>query len=250
MELLSEILIELAATVVLLGLASLAVSWALLKGLKPHWVILTGSLVVILYAAATFLLGQTGSHPDSMAAFQKSFDQVWDLKTKSMTDSKLSPADIETVKQLCQKYLVWAWPSWVLLGSLGLGFFAYYLVSAVLSRVTPRVTRPLPFWQWRVPEPLIFGLIVGGLIKIFAKEDTFIDVIGNNLLVFFVMIYTFGGMTILSFYFQKWKLPRVARFLSYVVIFELTFNSICFLGILDVWFDFRKLKTPPPEPVQ
>jgi uncharacterized protein YybS (DUF2232 family) len=80
-------------------------------------------------------------------------------------------------------------------------------------------------------------------------ENSPMDILGNNFLVFFVGLYTLSGLSIVSFFFHKWRLPAAIRILSYLVLLNLIFETICCFGVLDVWFDFRKLKSSPKEPV-
>lgn len=250
MEILAGLLAELVSAFLILGMASLAAYWALLKGFKPRTVVIMGAAIVAINAGGSFLAAQMGSHPDSLAAIHRVFDQMWQMNAKNMADQKISPTEIEFFRKIWEKYVEQAFPAWILIGAMGAGFVAYYLVSSVVSRSNPRVFPPLPFWQWMVPEPLVFGLIMALLIKVLVPENHWSDIVANNLLVFFSVIYTFAGVTIVSYYFQRWRLPGLARVIGYLAIILLTSNSICVLGVLDIWMDFRKLKKPPMEPAK
>lgn len=122
-------------------------------------------------------------------------------------------------------------------------------------RVTPKIPRPMRFRDWVLPEPLVFGLVVGGLLKVAQgmlqltpDQSTVVEVIANNLLVLFVGIYAMAGLCIISFFLHKWRLPSIVRFLGYfLLLLSAGFQIPCALGVLDVWFDFRKLKSPPLE---
>ncbi len=207
-----------------------------------------GAAAVVAFVGGSFLLGQLGPHPDTPASIQQSFDQSWQLTARSLAENKMTPADIELVKNYCLKYFLWSFPAWLLVGALGAGFVAYYLVSSVLSRSDPRVSPPISFSLWMVPEPMVFGLIAAGLIKVLVNENTWMDLVGDNFLVFFSVLYTFAGLTIMSFYFQKWRFPSMARLLGYIAVMLLSSNLICpILGVLDIWLDFRKIKKTPPE---
>jgi hypothetical protein len=221
-DILLSLAAELATALVFLGMASLAVYWALVRGFKPHTAILAGALMIIIYVGGSFALDQTGPHPDSWTSIQQTFDQIWQTKSKTLIDDKMPQADVDAIQALFKKYFLFCLPAWIIVGSLLLGLLAYYLVSA-------------------------FGLIVGGVVILVSPPNTWMEMVGDNLLVLFLAVYTFAGLTITSFYFKKWRFPVVARVLSYALLFELTFNAVCILGIMDIWLDFRKLKKPPTE---
>ena len=247
MDILLSLAAELATALVFLGMASLAVYWALVRGFKPHTAILAGALMIIIYVGGSFALDQTGPHPDSWTSIQQTFDQIWQTKSKTLIDDKMPQADVDAIQALFKKYFLFCLPAWIIVGSLLLGLLAYYLVSAIGTRFTARIVPPIPFWRWMVPEPVVFGLIVGGVVILVSPPNTWMEMVGDNLLVLFLAVYTFAGLTITSFYFKKWRFPVVARVLSYALLFELTFNAVCILGIMDIWLDFRKLKKPPTE---
>lgn len=248
MDILLSVIVELATSLIFLGLASLAVYWALVRGFKPRIAILMGALIILVYVGGSFAADQLSSHPDSWASIQQTFDEIWQVKAKALAEDKMPQSDIDLIQSLFKEYFLFCLPAWIISGSLFAGFLGYYLVSAFGSRITSRITAPIPFWRWVVPEPLIFGLILGGGVKLLAPEKTWMAMVGDNLLVLFLFIYTFAGLTVTSFYFRKWRFPTIARLLTYALLFELTFNAVCILGIADIWLDFRKLKKQSAEP--
>jgi uncharacterized protein YybS (DUF2232 family) len=248
LDLALDIFIKLGVVIVFMGMTSLAAAWALLRGFKPRTVVLTGTLTLTLFLAALFLLVQSNLKQDSLPIFQHYFDDTWNHQSQWLKDSGFAQDKIDLFKEIYQKYIFYSFPAWLVVNSLFMGLLAYYLSSSILSRVTTRVSKPIHFREWVVPEPLVFGLIVGGLLKIAFKENSPMDILGDNFLVFFVGLYTLSGLSIVSFFFHKWRLPAAIRFLSYLVLLNLIFETICFFGVLDVWFDFRKIKSVPVEP--
>jgi hypothetical protein len=245
LDILVSAIAELATSLIFLGLASLAVYWSLVRGFQPRTAILLGALMILVYVGGSFAADQMSSHPDSWTSIQQTFDQIWQLKAKALADDKMPQADIDLIQSLFKEYFLFCLPAWIVSGSLFAGFLAYYLVSVIGSRITSRISLPIPFWQWVVPEHMIFGLILGGAVKLLVPENSGWAMVGDNLLVLFMFIYTFAGLTITSFYFKKWRFPTIARLLTYALLFELTFNAVCILlGIADIWLDFRKLKKP------
>jgi len=252
-----SVVATLVTSIIFLGLASLAVYWALVRGFKPRTAILMGAMMIMVYVGGSFAADQIGSNPNSLKSIEEVFNQNMQAKIKSLADEKVPQEEIDQLQVNLKKYLLYCFPAWIISGAFFLGFLAYYLVSSTGSRITSRIAQPTSLSEWVVPEPMIFGLILGGVIKLSAPENTWMEIVGNNILVLFVVIYSFAGVPIISFYFKKWRFPMIARFLSYLLLFslalnfeliELMFGNVFFiLGVMDIWLDFRKLKKPPME---
>jgi len=204
LDILFGLAFKLATLLVFVGLASFAVYWALLRGYKPRTAILLGTLMVLVYVGYPFIIDWMGHKTDTWNDLAQAFQQICQEKSKDMAADKMPQTDIDAILGLLQKYFLYCFPAWMVAGALLTGFLSYYFVSAVASRFTGRITAPVPFWQWAVPEPFIFGLILAGGLKLFAGDNARLDIVANNLLVLFVAIYTFAGLTITSYYFRKW----------------------------------------------
>jgi uncharacterized protein YybS (DUF2232 family) len=57
------------------------------------------------------------------------------------------------------------------------------------------------------------------------------------------VVYLFQGLAIVSYYFERWKLPRLFRTAAYAIILIQQFFTLgaMLLGLFDMWFDFRRL---------
>jgi uncharacterized protein YybS (DUF2232 family) len=97
--------------------------------------------------------------------------------------------------------------------------------------------------HWRAPEPLIWGVIACGLIMLMPA--TGIRLLGVNGLLVLLTIYFMQGIAVVSFYFEKKKLPRVIRVVLYMMIAfqQLLLLVIICIGLFDMWINFRKLDT-------
>jgi uncharacterized protein YybS (DUF2232 family) len=246
LETVLDFLLNLFLLVVAIGLTCLASSWTLLRGFRPRTAVLTGAAVMALLASVILMLGLLGQNAGPVATLHQQFEESWKMIVQRWFVGV--PKDkIGVFKTVYDKYVFMAFPAWLAISCLLAGFLAYYLSSTLLFRATARVPKPLAFREWVVPEPLVFGLIVGGLLKIFTPENSWADIAGDNLLIFFTGLYTLGGFSIVSFFLNKWRLPGFLRFVSYVVLLNLVIESICAIGVLDVWLDFRKIKKTTPE---
>jgi len=107
------------------------------------------------------------------------------------------------------------------------------------------------FRAWALPERLIWLVIVAGL-GIMAPWPP-LPKIAINALLLLAIVYCFQGMSVTVFFMEKWKVPLLLRSFIYVMIIFQSLGTVAllFLGIADIWIDFRKLKKPiAPEPGQ
>ena len=105
-----------------------------------------------------------------------------------------------------------------------------------------------PLNHWRAPEPLVWGVIGCGLIVLIP--DMGIRLIGVNGLLVLLTVYFIQGIAIVSFYFEKKRLPRTIRVVLYTMIALQQFFLlivIC-IGLFDMWINFRKIDTNKREP--
>ncbi len=246
-----NLLTNFVALILMVGVASLTSTWALLKGFKPRNVVLASMATLVIVAGFLLAFNQFSLHQDLLVSLHKMFDDYWSGELQKMVEAKMTQEEIGLAQMVYQLYIFQAFPAWIAVNSLVVGILAYYFSSSILSRITPRVPQSMAFRLWVVPEPLVFGLILGGLVKVFStyfKEWPWVDVAGNNLLVFFAVLYAIGGLSILMFFLGKLRLFGVQRYLVIflalwtLLLFGVMFPVCLVLGILDVWFDFRKLK--------
>lgn len=247
------ILVGFISTLLLVSVPSLAVAWALLKGLKPRAVLAVGMLALALYLAFGFLADFSGKPAEGVATLRGSYDQMWQARSKALAEEKVPQDQIDQEKVFFERYFFCCLPAWSGLLCLLVGLVSYYALAVLLSRVTARVSKPIPFRDWVVPDFLVFGLIAGGLLKILPVGNPWAEVTADNLLVFFLGLYTLEGFSLVSFFFNRLRMTPAFRVLSlatllgYMFYYSEVFLTLCAIGVLDVWFDFRKWKKPSLE---
>ncbi len=96
--------------------------------------------------------------------------------------------------------------------------------------------------KWKSPEYLVWLVIVSGVLLMIPFLS--LKIIGLNLVIVLLPIYFLHGISIISFYFEKKKVPRILRGMLYslVVLQQLFSLLIIGLGFFDLWVDFRKIK--------
>jgi len=99
-----------------------------------------------------------------------------------------------------------------------------------------------PLNMWKAPEYLVWG-VIGCALALFVPGAT-INTVGQNGLLILMTVYFFQGIAIVSFYFEKKRLPRFVRFFLYALIAvqHLILLAVIGLGFFDLWVNFRKLE--------
>jgi uncharacterized protein YybS (DUF2232 family) len=101
-----------------------------------------------------------------------------------------------------------------------------------------------PLKMWKAPEYLVWGVIGCGL-ALFIPGSV-INTVGQNGLLILMTVYFFQGIAIVSFYFEKKRLPRFIRFFLYTLIAvqHLILLAVIGLGFFDMWVNFRRSGKP------
>jgi uncharacterized protein YybS (DUF2232 family) len=109
---------------------------------------------------------------------------------------------------------------------------------------------PFPsFKEWDLPWYYCWGAIMGLIMVLIPSTghnfDMFLDIGGFNLLVVFGLLYLVLGISVLWGIFERFKVPIVLRVIILIIMglfFGFTIFILPFLGLIDIWVNFRRLK--------
>ncbi len=123
-----------------------------------------------------------------------------------------------------------------------------FVMRIVLKRLGETLPWFPPFAQWRWPWYFVYGFILGRLFSIIALyvPGNIWQLVGFNLDVFFLYAFFIQGLAITWFYMEKYKIHKIVRVILILFLFQpgsILLLFIALAGILDTWFNFRKLKT-------
>jgi uncharacterized protein YybS (DUF2232 family) len=98
-----------------------------------------------------------------------------------------------------------------------------------------------PMDRWQAPEFMVWGVIAAGFALFFPKAS--IRLLAINSLIVLSVIYIFHGLSIVLFFFNKYRVPTWARLGSYILIIlqQIFLVGLAFAGLFDQWIDFRKI---------
>ncbi len=127
---------------------------------------------------------------------------------------------------------------------VGTGFVVW--INVVISRPLFRMGNVRypdfgPMDRWQAPELMVWGVIAAGFALFFPIAS--IRLLAINSLIVMSVIYVFHGLSIVLFFFNKYRVPKWARFGSYIlIVFQQIFLvGLAFAGLFDQWIDFRKI---------
>lgn len=146
-------------------------------------------------------------------------------------------------------YLVRLLPGIILTTTLLQAACCYGMARALILRKDPSaaVLSEPTLATWHAPDSWVWGLIV--TLGLIAVPDVTIRFVGLNLALIFLLIYSAQGLSLVEFTLRKAKVGTIWRslILTFIVALPVIVPVIA-LGVVDIWADFRKVRTPAQTP--
>ena len=165
--------------------------------------------------------------------------------------AKLAPETLESVRiavELLRNYIPKILPALLISAILTITWLNLVLGNLLLKKKNKELTEWPDYIEWKLPEPLVWLVIIAGITVFLLPAP--INIIGFNVLIVCATVYFFQGLAIVASLLNKWSVPMLIRILIYALIFIQTYGIIIlsFLGLADVWADFRKLNQVDENP--
>jgi uncharacterized protein YybS (DUF2232 family) len=240
-----------------LGLMALGLSEGLLRRLRPEVAILTGGLLPLaaLIVLLAPILIKAGTNPAALAEqylrtsltdAQKLYTQLGLSEVAQMLDS---------ISDKFLYYLVRLSPGIILTATLFQAACCYGMARSILLRKDPGIAIPdkTSFAAWHAPDSWVWGLIVTlGLVAsgLTAKVDSAAFIVGLNLALLYLLVYTAQGAALVEFWLRKLRIAVIWRSFAHTIILTLPplIAVVIALGVVDIWADFRKVRVPVQIP--
>ncbi len=137
-------------------------------------------------------------------------------------------------------------PSMLIFYAAADSFCSYKAAARLLKR--KEVTLPVfkPFGEWHFPKELSTAIIAGLFLKVagnFVSSYT-VTMVSENLFMVLRAVFTLEGMAVFWYMAGRNRITKALR-LS-LLIFSILFIALftypySFIGIIDIWYDLRKL---------
>lgn len=206
--------------------------------------LLSGLLVLIFYSYSAGV-----GIPEFVTAI---FDKNFAVITKEFEHSgagtetmQALAAIVEAVKESL-KFL----PGIFVSGTLIATWITLLVARPILNRLDLPCPDFTPLIRWRAPKMLVWLLFGCGILSLI--HVSWLKLIGLNCLMVVLWVYLFQGIAIMAYFFNKKNVPKVVRWVMYILTTGYTLGILPIgLGLFDIWLNIRKLdienQQPPSE---
>jgi uncharacterized protein YybS (DUF2232 family) len=206
------------------------------------------SFVVILYVAAR-ILGIADATP---TAYIDGFLETYDRLMDQIGEFGAPAASLDV--SLIRPYLIMSIPALIGLSAAGNAAVVFWLFRRLSPRFGYKVAAIPPFRQWHLNWTYGWGFVLGFLLLTvggYLQHDVLLR-IGLNVFGVFYTVFLVQGFSVIANYLSHWSVSTGAKVLMVVLavitgLAQLAMVVAPWLGVLDAWFDFRKLEVASDE---
>lgn len=226
--------------------AGLSLAYSMKHGEKPHQAGFKACMAIVLIWAMVWIASALTQGINPYQESIKSLDQnltTWhELYSKSAQPSQDSAKEIEIAVIELRNLIPKVFPALMLM-SVCVTVWLNMIAGLWLINKTSVGLTPWPhFREWELPDHLVWGVVVGIAGLLLPNETVHTGAL--NLLLVLGTLFFFQGIAVQSKLLEKWKFPGLLRGIILILICVQVFGLLLLslLGLLDTWFDIRKLK--------
>lgn len=232
------------------GIIGLVVPELLLKGHSRFRTILWSSSIALALMAVLVLVFTVTSGKDPQFFVQKEIQDALGQASKLYEQqSRLSPQDLEVVKQGLQSIGQIMMRTYPALATINLG-----LISAVTVLLFSRFAAQLSlgitggrFSDYRVPELLVWPLIIAGFALLAPMPA--ITTPALNVVTVLAVLYFMQGLAVLITLCNRTAVSSLLKVMLTILLLTQPYLAVIvtITGIFDYWGEFRTPKQPQEE---
>ena len=216
------------------------------KNLRWYFIIAAGFIYCAVIAAGMYAYTKKATGQDLIQYTAAEMKKSFDMSLEELAKKGATADDLAMVRGSYEAFVSRPMAAWVLISAAFLIFLVYFVIRLyALNKYGISDGMP-PFEVWRLPEPVMWACIacMGTLVfKDMLKAEAVQYAAYNGLFVFSAVYFT-AGLAVVSYLFIKYKVPPFAKFMFYLLLVIWSFLGIIVIlaGMLDTWFNFRKLE--------
>lgn len=236
------------------GILGIALGISIRRKFSLAEILIVGSITSFLSKVLIMLLGLwlVGFNPLLLGVEQ--IDQSIRQSLSFYQNIGLNPEQWEAFKDsLLQsvQLIKIAFPAMLIMASFFDTVINYWIAGNILRRFGYSLEPITPFYQWRVGQSFFWSYMLGMFLLVINSRYNLpmLERIGLNIQLMFSIIFLITGLALVSYVFHYYKIKPFLFWITCFLVFFQPFLSlvVTWIGILDVWFDFRSLLFPKKE---
>jgi uncharacterized protein YybS (DUF2232 family) len=233
------------------GTLGIALGVAIKRKLSLLEILLIGSITSFISKIFLMLIGLWLMDVNPLLLGLEQIDQSINQSLSFYGNMGLNPEQIADLKDsLLQsvELIKIAFPAMLVVASVFDTLINYWVAGKILRRFGYYLAPFVPFYKWRASKSFFWSYLFGLLILLVNTRYNLavLGRIGVNIQLLFSIIFLITGLAVVSFILRHYKVKPFLCWIIYIIIFiQPVFSlTVTWVGIFDVWFDFRKLLFP------
>ena len=215
-------------TVFYTGLLGVSFGAAFDEGFKPKIIIGIGTIAAASSFLLTFFVVQYVLHTDITAQLTEQINLV----AQNYQQLGFSAEMTKQVSEELIRTLKTTFPTLMLCSGLLIAILNYYFSINVLSKLDFNYPYQLKVEKFRLSK--LFILVY--LLALLFNTNPFF----NNLYILLTFIFSLQGIAVAYYFYTNKEISKWYLIVG-ILFFPLIINLLFFVGIFDLWFDFRNL---------
>jgi uncharacterized protein YybS (DUF2232 family) len=235
----------------------LALGWGVWRGIGAQLTVLAGAAAFLVSTVATLAAATFMMHQDLVGQFITS--QVQGMQMALALQQKIgAPSQqIDEMRQIIAilpGFLHTALPVIFALGALVWAYLCYVIARTVLRRVGHVLPGVPPILSWRIPPGLASVLLwIAAVLALATLRVPALRGAATDAMLVNVLVFAFQGALVGIIWMKRRQIPWFAQVLAGVLLLTaglLPILAVTLLGMLDTWFDYRRLTGGPQAPAR
>ncbi len=137
-----------------------------------------------------------------------------------------------------------ALPAVLIIASLFDTALNFLLGRLVGRKIGIRFPEIASFGQWQMPRSVFWAFVLSWIFLL-VGGSTFLGKVGINLQIVTQMLFLVHGLSLVYYFLSRYIRSRTLKgiILLFLLLQPVLSNLLSWLGVFDVWFDFRKLRS-------
>jgi uncharacterized protein YybS (DUF2232 family) len=240
------LLVQLVILILLFGVLDMLMLFMIRKNNRWIAIITAGMVYLAVIFLGMYIVNKKYAGVDTVDAMASDLRANMDSTLKAAKEQGATDDQLNMLKTQFENLVIRMLPAWWFMIALFLVFLNYMVTRLfAVKKYGIRNDMP-PFELWYLSEPVVWGLIASLAIFAFNRfiSADWVLTVGINSAFVLGNLYFMVGLGVASFLFKKYKLPFILQTLIIILIVFWVYLSIIIMlaGVLDTWFNFRKIE--------